>query len=60
MTTTPTKPTPIACQCGCQHKHNEDVKWFALLVRQGLKTIVVGIEKRYGLEHETQRDRKAA
>ena len=58
MTTTPPKPTPI-CQCGCQ-KRDDEVKWFALLVRQGLKTIVVGIEKRYGLEHETQKDRRAA
>lgn len=29
---------------------DDDVKWLALLIRQGLKVIVAGIEKRYGLE----------
>jgi hypothetical protein len=27
----------------------DDVKWLALLIRQGLKLIVAGIERRYGL-----------
>ncbi len=28
---------------------NDDVKWLALLLRQGLKLIVAGIEARYGI-----------
>lgn len=55
MTTTPPKPTPITCQCGAK---DDDTKWLALLVRQGLKLIVVGIEKRYNIGDE--KDRRAA
>jgi hypothetical protein len=33
-----------------QPGRDDDVKWLALLIRQGLKIIVAGIEKRYGLE----------
>lgn len=32
-----------------QAKH-DDVRWLAMLIRQGLKLIVAGIEKRYGLD----------
>ncbi len=35
----------------------DEVKWLALLVRQGLKLIVVGIEKKYGIEE--RRDKAA-
>jgi hypothetical protein len=30
-------------------ERQDDVRWLALLVRQGLLLIVCGIEKRYGL-----------
>ena len=42
--TTPT-PQPIRTD-----PEPDDVKWLALLIRQGLKLIVVGIERRYGLD----------
>lgn len=31
-------------------RHDDDgVRWLALLIRQGLKLVIAGIEKRYGL-----------
>lgn len=35
-------------------RKDDDIRWLALLVRQGLKIIVIGIERRYGLRAETQ------
>ncbi len=40
-----------------EHSHeprppDNDVRWLALLIRQGLKLIVVGIERRYHLGDE--------
>lgn len=35
----------------------DDIRFLAMLIRQGLKLIVVGIEKRYGLDEK--RDRAA-
>lgn len=58
-----TPPKPIRPECACDQKCRdleEQDRWLALLIRQGLKVIVTGIEKRYGLEHETQRDRRAS
>ena len=49
MTTTP--PQPITPK-------DDDIRWLALLIRQALKGIVVGIEQHYGLDHETQKERK--
>jgi hypothetical protein len=40
-------------------KPDDDVKWLALLIRQGLKLIVVGIERRYGLCEDTKEKRAA-
>ncbi len=35
----------------------DDVKWLAMLIRQGLKLIVAGIERRYGLgSHRPRRN----
>lgn len=35
----------------------DDVKWLAMLIRQGLKLIVAGIERRYSLgPHRPRRD----
>lgn len=41
----------------CQRKQDDDVRWLALLIRQGLKVIVAGIDKRYG-ESRTERERR--
>ena len=38
---------------------DDDVKWLALLIRQGLKLIVVGIERRYGLCDDVKEKRAA-
>jgi hypothetical protein len=46
--TTPPKPTPI-------QPEDDSAKWLALLLRQGLKLIVSGIEKRYGLCDDKER-----
>lgn len=35
-------------------KRDDDLRWLALLIRQGLKLIVTGIETRYGLAEATQ------
>jgi hypothetical protein len=32
-----------------QRQDDDRVRWLALLIRQGLKLIVAGIERRYGL-----------
>jgi len=40
-------------------KQADDIRWLALLIRQGLKIIVVGIERRYGLREETETEAKA-
>ncbi len=54
MTTPP--PTPIRCdRPDCRCERDDEVKWLALLVRQGLKLVVVGIEKRYGIEDKERR-----
>lgn len=43
----------------CQAKaEQDDTRWLALLIRQGLKLIVVGIEKRYGLGEEARESAK--
>lgn len=34
---------------------DDDIKWLALLIRQGLKLIVSGIEQRYGLDDSKTR-----
>ncbi len=44
----------------CERQKNDDLRWLALLIRQGLKVIVVGIEKRYGLRSETDAERKTS
>lgn len=48
----------------CEHcqRQRDDVKWLALLIRQGLKLIVSGIERRYGLrdQQDGPRRRRAA
>ena len=41
------KPTPLP--------KDDDVRWLALLIRQGLKLIVTGIERRYGLCDDKER-----
>lgn len=46
----------------CSQKDDQradDLRWLALLIRQGLKIIVVGIEQRYGLRQETYREKDA-
>lgn len=43
----------------CDRKHDADMKWLAMLLRQGLKVIVVGIERHYGLREVTQAQDKA-
>lgn len=42
----------------CEKQKNDDLRWLALLVRQGLKVIVVGIEQRYGLRSSTVSEKK--
>lgn len=42
----------------CREQQKDDVRWLAVLIRQGLKVIVVGIERRYGLREETQSEFK--
>lgn len=37
------------CQQCDRREERDDVRWLAMLVRQGLKLIVVGIERRYHL-----------
>ena len=50
------KPTPIRCdRPDCRCARDEEVRWLALLLRQGLKLVVVGIEKRYGIEDKERR-----
>ncbi len=50
------KPTPICCdRPDCRCARDDEVKWLALLVRQGLKLVVVGIEKRYGVGDEKEK-----
>lgn len=49
-----TEPQPIRPE----PKQSDDVRWLALTIRQGLKLIVVAIEKKYGLESD--RDKRAA
>ena len=46
------------CETPPQSKQ-DDVRWLAMLIRQGLKIIVVGIERRYGLRTSTQAEEKA-
>ncbi len=49
-----TKPTPIRCDHpDCRCARDDEVKWLALLLRQGLKLVVVGIERRYGIEDKS-------
>lgn len=36
--------------CACQQQRDDDVRFLAVTLRQGLKLIVTAIEKRYGLE----------
>lgn len=45
----------------CDHcqRRDDDLRWLALLIRQGLKVIVVGIERRYGLREDTQAEERA-
>ena len=43
-----------ACECECvpraPDEEADEMRELALLIRQGLKLIVVGIEKKYGLD----------
>lgn len=41
-----------------QGTEHDDARWLALLIRQGLKLIVCGIEARYGLDKK--QDQRAA
>lgn len=43
------------CEQCKQQERESDVRWLALLIRQGLKLIVVGIEKRYDLSRDQDR-----
>ena len=36
---------------------NDDVKWLAMLIRQGLLLIVAGIERKYRLGPHKRRDK---
>ncbi len=57
MSTPTPPPVPIRCDrpdCRCA-RDAEEIRWLVLLVRQGLKLIVVGIEKRYGIEDKERR-----
>lgn len=45
--------------CDRREEREEDARWLAMLIRQGLKVIVVGIERRYGLRESTQAEQKA-
>lgn len=64
MTTTPKvanpliRPAPEVPVCACQREREDDTRWLALLVRQGLLLIVRGVERRYGLG--TGKDRRTA
>lgn len=44
--------------CEQCRRRDEELRWFVMLVRQGLKLIVAGIESRYGL-NERRADRAA-
>lgn len=44
------RPAADDAPCSSQHEREDEVRWLALLVRQGLQLVVAGIEKRYGLE----------
>lgn len=42
--------------CERCERRDDDLRWLALLIRQGLKLIVAGIERRYGIgEHKQER-----
>lgn len=43
----------------CEQQKDNEIRWLALLIRQGLKVIVVGIEQRYGLRQETRKERES-
>lgn len=47
-----TAPQPITPK-------DDDIKWLALLLRQGLKLIVSGIERHYGLAEDGKEKRAA-
>lgn len=61
MTTPPAAPKVAVDthpqKCPCQQRHDDHVRWLALLLRQGLKVIVAGIDERYG-ESRKERDRR--
>ncbi len=44
------RTAPEGPVCACQREREDEVRWLAILIRQGLKLVVVGIEKRYGIE----------
>ena len=49
------------CECERCARRDDDLRWFVLLVRQGLKLIVRGIEARYRLdEPKRARDEQRA
>jgi len=45
-----------ACGCDC-HARQDDTRWLAMLLRQGLKLIIAGIDARYG-ESRADRERR--
>lgn len=49
------RTAPEGPVCACQQGREDSVKWLALLLRQGLNLIVIGIEKRYGIEDKGKR-----
>ena len=40
--------------CDRCERRDDELRWFVLLVRQGLKLIVAGIEARYGMNEPKQ------
>ena len=41
--------------CDRCDRRDDEMRWFVMLVRQGLKLIVAGIEARYGLRERDER-----
>lgn len=54
------KPQSMQQQCPCCQRQESEVKWLALLLRQGLKVIVAGIDARYGESRSSKERREQA
>lgn len=56
-----TEPTPLPRKPPCERcqDQRDSTRELALLIRQGLKLIVVGIERKYGLTEQQKHDRAA-